>query len=343
MGRTMKTVGKILLATAIVILLLLAITITFTIGWRPFLGPKARPLTARKFESTPERVERGKYIFNSAAACVDCHSEHDKTTSDHPVRADMRGAGEIMPFADLPGRIVAPNITPDPQTGAGNWSDDQIARAIREGVGNDGRALFPMMPYQHYRKMSDEDVASVVVYMRSMPAVRHELPKTEIIFPVKYLIRSVPQPITTPVNAPDRNNRVEWGAYAVNMAGCIDCHTPVDDHHQPMAGMEFAGGQVFRGAWGSTPVSTNITPDASGISYYDEALFIQVLKTGYVRARKLDPLMPVEQYSGLTDDDLKAIFTYMRTVKPVKHRVDNSEPPTFCKLCRARHGAGDAN
>ena len=115
------------------------------------------------------------------------------------------------------------------------------------------------------------------------------------------------------------------------------------DRGQPLPGMEFAGGQVFRGAWGTTTVSANISPDPSGIGYYDEALFIQVLKTGYVKARKLDALMPVEQYSGLTDDDLKAMFAYLRTVKPVHHRVDNSEPPTYCKLCRSKHGAGDQN
>ena len=106
--------------------------------------------------------------------------------------------------------------------------------------------------------------------------------------------------------------------------------------------MDFAGGQVFDGAWGRT-VSANITPDASGISYYDEALFLQVMRTGYVKARKLDALMPTEQYRGMTDDDLKAIFGYLRTLKPVKHRVDNTLPPTYCKLCRAKHGAGDQN
>ena len=57
----------------------------------------------------------------------------------------------MLPYGDLPGRIVAPNLTPDPETGAGTWSDDQFARAIREGIGHDGRALFPIMPYQHYR------------------------------------------------------------------------------------------------------------------------------------------------------------------------------------------------
>ena len=339
----MKKLGNVLIGALAVLVVLLAVCITLTIGWRPILGPKARPLTSRKFEATPQRLERGRYIFNSAAACVDCHSEHDRNSPDHPVLAEMRGAGEVMPFDDLPGRIVAPNLTPDAQTGAGSWTDDQIARAIREGVGYDGRALFPMMPYSHYRLMSDEDLASVVIYMRSLPPVHHELPKTEIIFPVKYLIRSVPAPITDAVSAPDRANRVQWGAYEVNMGGCIDCHTPVDAHHDPLPGFDFAGGQVFKGAWGTTTVSANLTPDASGIGYYDDALFIQSLRTGYVKARRLDPLMPVEQYSGLSDDDLKAMFAYLRTVTPVKHRVDNSQPPTFCKLCRAKHGAGDQN
>jgi len=333
--------GKILLGIALVLVVLLVAGISLTIGWRPFFGPNARPLTSRKFDSTPTRLERGRYIFNSGAACVDCHSPHDTTVPDHPVRSDMQGAGEVMPFDTLPGRVVASNLTPDPQTGAGSWSDDQLARAIREGIGHDGRALFPMMPYEHYRRMSDEDLAAVVVYIRSLPAVRNELPKTEIVFPVKYLMRSAPQPITAPVSAPDPANRVAWGAYLVNMAGCGDCHTPMD-RGQPLPGMEFAGGQVFSGAWGRT-VSANITPDASGIGYYDEALFIQSVRTGYVKARKLDPLMPVEQYTGLKEDDLRAMFAFLRTLKPVKHRVDNSEPPTYCKLCRAKHGAGDQN
>jgi len=337
----MRKAFRILLGIVVVLLCLLAGAITFTIGWRPIIGPKMRPLTARKFEVTPQRLERGRYIFNSSSGCVDCHSEHDLTKPDHPVLENMQGAGEIMPFSDLPGTIVASNLTPDPDTGAGRWTDDQLARAIREGIGYDGRALFPMMPYEHYRHMSDEELASVIVYLRSLPPVRHQLPKTEIIFPVKYLIRSAPQPVTAPVSAPDPANQVQYGAYRADLAGCIDCHTPMDKG-QPLPGLELAGGQVFTGKWGNT-VSANITPDASGIGYYDEALFLQVMRTGFVKARKLDAIMPVEQYKGMTDEDLKAIFAYLREVKPVHHRVDNSLPPTYCKLCRGRHGAGDQN
>ena len=92
-----------------------------------------------------------------------------------------------------------------------------------------------------------------------------------------------------------------------------------------------------------TVTSANLTPDASGISYYDEALFIQALRTGTVKARQLNPTMPYSETKYMTDDELKAVFAYLRTVPPVKHRVDNSLPPTYCKLCQSKHGAGDQN
>ncbi len=136
-----------------------------------------------------------------------------------------------------------------------------LARAIREGIGHDGRALFPEMPYTHFREMSDEDLASVVVYLRSLPPVHHELPATEIIFPVKYLIRSVPEPVSSPV--PDVTadaGPVKYGDHLVSMAGCGDCHTPAIQG-QTEAGMDFAGGQPFPGPWPMV-ASANITPDS---------------------------------------------------------------------------------
>jgi hypothetical protein len=195
----MSRLGKGLLIGFVALLALLVIGITVTIGWRPFLGPRARPLTNRTFERTPQRLERGRYIATALSGCIYCHSPHEWAAPGTPIVAGMEGAGEVEPYADLPGKIVAPNLTPDPETGAGTWSDDQLARAIREGVGHDGRALFPLMPYGRFRDMSDEDLASVVVYLRSLRAVRHELPETEIIFPVKYLIRNAPEPLTSPV------------------------------------------------------------------------------------------------------------------------------------------------
>ena len=337
----MGRLGKWFVVGVIAVAALLAVAITFTVGWRPFIGPKARPLTSRTFERTPQRLERGRYIVTALSGCLYCHSPHQWTAPGHPIVAGMEGAGEELPYGDLPGRIIAPNLTSDRTTGAGNWSDDQLARAIREGIGHDGRALFPIMPYGHYREMSDEDVAAVVVYFRSLPALRHELPKTEIIFPVKYLIRGIPEPITSPVANEDAPDPARRGAQLVNLAGCIDCHTP-QIKGENLPGLDFAGGAVFSGPW-PTVASANITPDPTGIPYYDEALFLEVMRTGSVHARQLSAVMPVSVYKNLTDADLKAIFAYLRTLKPVKHRVDNSMPPTECKVCKQKHGAGASN
>src|SRR4030095_6626902 len=131
----MKKIGKLLVWMFVALAVVLAAGITFTIGWRPFVGPHARALTARKFESTPTRLARGEYLTRNVITCMDCHAEHDWTAHDAPVLQNTLGAGQDMSILKgLPGRVYAPNITPDPETGAGSWSDDQLGRAIREGV-----------------------------------------------------------------------------------------------------------------------------------------------------------------------------------------------------------------
>ena len=337
----MKKLGKILLYTLVFIAILLVAGISLTIGWRPIIGPKTRELTSPKFERTPQRLERGRYLATGLTGCIDCHSPRDWNTHGAPVIAGKEGMGGEFPAEDLPGRVIAPNLTPDVETGAGNWTDDQLARSIREGIGHDGRTIFPLMPYQAFHNMSDEDVASIVVYLRSLPAIRNPLPKTEIISPVKYLIRSAPEPITGPVASPNSADQLKYGEYLVKLGACADCHSP-QDKGQTIPGTEFGGGSVLKGPWGEV-ASANITPDASGIGYYDEALFVQTIRTGFVKARELKSIMPYGVYQNLSDGDLKAMFAYLRTVKPVKHRVDNSELPTYCKICRAKHGGGDQN
>jgi mono/diheme cytochrome c family protein len=321
--------------------LVLIAAITFTIGWRPFLGARARPLTDRKFEATPERLARGCYLANAVSGCTFCHSRHDWKAAGAPIGEGTLGAGQIFPLDGLPGTIVASNLTPDPATGAGTWTDDQLARSIREGIGHDGRTLFPLMPYEHFREMSDEDLASVVVYLRSLQSVPNVLPKTEIIFPVKYLIRNAPQPVTAPVPTIDFTSPVERGKYLVRISGCSDCHTP-QHQGQPNPALSFAGGFELKGPFGNV-TSANITPDPSGISYYDENLFMQAMRTGKVGARTLNPIMPWIVWRNMTDQDLKAMFAYLHTLPPVHHRVDNTLSATFCKICQAKHGGGGQN
>jgi Cytochrome c len=337
MERTLK-LRRILFSVVLVVLVLAVLAINFTIGWRPIIGARVRPLRNDHFEATPERVARGR-ILVSLSGCKTCHSEHDWTTHGAPTVPGTELAGLVLPLKDLPGRIVSSNITPDPETGAGNWTDDQLARAIREGIGHDGRTIFPMMPYAEYSYMSDEDLKSVVVYLRSLQPVRNVLPPTEVKFPVNRLILSAPEPITQPVSDPPAGDQVARGKYLVRL-GC-GCHTPAD-RGQDIPGMKLAGGEVLRGPWGEA-TSQNLTPDATGIGYYDEALFLKTIHTGYIGARKLNSIMPFGEFKNLPDDDLKAMFAYLRTVPPVKHHVDNSLLPTYCKLCRQKHGGGDQN
>ena len=332
--------GKILGVTVIVLLALVSLAITFTIGWRPFIGPRTRALTDRHFEPTTARLERGKYLVNSVMGCLSCHSEVDFGKPGAPQKADRLGAGTRWTDAALPW-VIVPNITPDKETGAGNWSDDALARAIREGIGHDGRALFSLMPYPNFSSMSDEDLASVIVYIRSLPAVRNQLPPIKAPFPISFFMKAGPQPISSIVPTPDQSTPVARGAYLVKMGSCADCHTP-SERGQPIAGLEFAGGFVLHQPTGVVATS-NITPDPSGISYYDENLFLRAMHEGKVGARQLNASMPWRDYGKMTDDDLKSIFAYLRTLKPIKHRVDNTVPPTNCKLCRMKHGLGDSN
>jgi len=316
---------------SVCVLLLLAIQ--FTIGWRPFLGPRKRALNDQKFEATPVRVARGQYLTRNLLGCEICHTPSDWTQHGAPMLPGKEFAGQELAFAGFPGLAVAPNLTPDRETGIAAWTDDQLARAIREGIKHDDTTLFPLMPYMQYRSLSDEDLASVVVYVRSVAPVHNALPAMKVDFPVNYLVRGVPQPVTAPVPGPNPSDTMARGKYLVTL-GC-GCHDAVET-------LPFAGGEELRGPWGNV-TSVNLTSDPSGISYYSEATFITALRTGYVGARKLNSIMPFSEFKNLTDDDIKAMFTYLKTLKPVQHRVDNSLPPTTCKLCKKKHGAGDQN
>ena len=107
----------------LLVLLVACIWITRTIGWRPFLGPKRRPLTARTFQGTPERLERGAYLAESVTLCIMCHSPVDWTKPDAPYDPGRKSAGGGFSMAGIRDKTLAPNITPDLETGIGSWTD----------------------------------------------------------------------------------------------------------------------------------------------------------------------------------------------------------------------------
>lgn len=313
-------------------LLLLAAVIAAG-GYFFFRSPKQAPAPQLRIEATPERLARGEHLFE-VADCAGCHSERDFSRWSGPERPGRRAAGAIFPpEMGLPGTVVARNITPDKETGIGAWTDGEIVRAIREGVDRDGHALFPMMPYPFYRAMSDDDVYALVAYLRTLAPVRNVLPETKLDFPVSVLIKSAPAPIDGPVPHPDESNAVRYGEYLANIAGCVECHTQ-ERKGELVTEMRFAGGREF--FVGPYSVRTaNITPEMeTGIGAWSEQRFFEKFRN-YARMTSdtLPPasqenftLMPWTNYTKLTDAELHALYSFLRTVKPIRNAVDPHKP-----------------
>ena len=307
----------------------------------------ASEVPASEFHAEPsaQRLARGKYLVENTAHCFLCHGQPDFGTGLGQPKPGTEGAGEVLKDADnddklYPDGIVIPNITPDKETGAGTWKDWQFERAIRHGIGHDGRKLIDMMPYAYFRSMTDEDVASVIVYIRSLPAVRHPLPKMRL----GYEVQTAMRPEMEPALPPDASDQIRHGWYLVRAAHCNACHSPYDEQGSPRAEKMFGGGLHLKGDWGDV-VTPNITCDPSGISHYDVDTFIKTIRTGRASAgvRDIATIMPYSYFRKMSDEDLSAIFAFIHSVKPVFHEVDNSEPPTFCTICKEKHGLGDRN
>jgi hypothetical protein len=250
----------------------------------------------------------------------------------------MRAAGQQFPDRSLPGKVYVANITPDKETGIGNWTDGEKIRAIREGISRDGHMLFPLMPYSNFRHMSDDDVQSLVAYLNSLPPVRNSLPATQIDFPVSLMMKGVPRPVTEPVQTPDRSNKQLYGEYLVTMGGCETCHTPAV-RGQLDATKRFGGGRRF-GSGDHVVVSANISPDRqSGIGDWSLDRFQQRFYKHKEHAGKprtdADPekfsVMPWENLSQLPPEDLEAIYGYLKSRLPVENKVE-SHPVTAAKI-----------
>ena len=190
-----------------------------------FRSPEMAPPANIVVDKSPERVERGKYIFTRLSDCDFCHSEQDITRLALPIIESTRGQGKLMADTDLPGKIYAANITPDVETGIGSWTDGEKIRAIREGVDKNGRALYPIMPYPFYRYMSDEDVQAVVAFLDTIPPIKHQVPLTKVNFPDSMWMKGDPRPHGTQKNAgPEQQAAVRT----------------VSDHHCPLRGLPYA-------------------------------------------------------------------------------------------------------
>ena len=282
--------------------------------------------------STPEKIARGEYLAKSVAQCVDCHAVRDFTKYAGPVVEGTHGrGGENFGIPGTAIRVLhSRNITP---AGIGDWTDGEVIRAITTGVSADGEPLFPLMPYPNYARMSREDIESIVAYLRTLPPVEYTPPSRDLAMPLPLVVRTIPKAAEfRPI--PPKTDRVAYGEYMTNAAGCAECHTPMDDQGGRLPGMDFAGGFEFPLPGGGLVRAANITPDAdTGIGTWSEQQFLDKFRA-FVGApiRSLTPaeqrentVMPWLQYSGMTTEDLGAIYSYLRTRKPVVNRVEKHD------------------
>lgn len=256
-------------------------------------------------------LERGTYLMNGPAACGNCHTPI--TPEGRPI-AGQELAGRLVEDIE-PFTAYAPNITPDEETGIGGWTDEEIITAIREGKRRDGSIIGPPMPIGLYRDMSDTDVEAIVAYLRTVPPVRNEVPKSTYRIP---LPPDYGPPVGSIVDVP-QGMTVEYGAYLAGpVAHCLECHTPMGDKgHPDFENRLGAGGFEFHGPWGVS-VSANLTPHADGLAGYSDEEIVAMVTTGTrPDGSKMSPPMGYAYYANIRPDDLKAIVAYLRSLPPL--------------------------
>lgn len=254
-------------------------------------------------------VARGRYLVESIAGCGNCHTPQGPNGN----LPGLTLAGGMV-FDEKPFRAVASNITPDPETGIGRWTDAQIALAIREGRRPDGTIIGPPMPFEVYRGLSDRDVAAMVAYLRTVPPVRNAVARSE------YRISLPPAygPPVVSVPDPPADDPVARGRYLAGPAGhCVECHTPMGAGGRRDWSRIGGGGQAFEGPWGVS-VARNLTPQpGAGLGGWSDAQIRRAVQEGVsADGRHLFPPMGYQYYAKVSDDDMRDLVAYLRSLPP---------------------------
>lgn len=359
--RILKALG-ILVGVLVVLVVILFVFVQLT--WDRPVSRAAPQMTA---PTDAQTVARGEYLYKYSLGCWECHGSQGKKSPDEP-----QAGGREFDLTDIGppggfGYIYASNITPDPETGIGAWSDGELVRSLREGLDSEGHVLFPIMEAVWWSGLSDEDTLALVAYMRSMPPVRNEVPDSQVTFIAKALyalgVLKAQPAITQPVIAPPKGATAEYGEYLVYHAStCAGCHMPRDfntgqfDKTQP-----FAGGLAPFPEEGFITTGSNLTPDpATGIGNWTEEQFMTAMRTGLrPDGTVMLPFMPWPSYSRWEEDDLRAVWLYLRTLEPIVHEIPASTLTgaaasgtgtergeglfeVYCVICHGEKGSGSS-
>lgn len=269
-------------------------------------------------------IARGKYLAYGPAHCATCHVPMDKIMEvENGLIIPLSGGWEI----DIPpGIFRAPNITPDMETGIGKLTDGELARTLRYSVGSDGRCIMPFMPFQD---LSDEDLTAIISFLRSQPPIKHAVKPNEIRFLGKAVMAfgliKPEKPLNPPVKSVKKDTTAEYGSYIANsIANCRGCHTDRDLKTGEYIGEKFAGGLYMEPDFFSKGYSfrtPNLTPDPSTghIMNWDEKQFVSRFKANRVYP---GTPMPWGSFSRIDTSDVKAVYKYLKSLKPVSNKIE---------------------
>lgn len=314
------------------IFVLFVVALVSLLSYVKFALPNVGAAPVLTVERTPERIARGEYLANHVSVCIDCHSTRDWSRfSGPPTPGTLGKGGDVFDQKfGFPGVYYAKNITPE---GIGRYTDGELFRTITTGVTKEGKAMFPVMPFHYYGQMDKEDILSIIAYIRTLEPIKNEVPESKSDFPMNFIINTLPHEASF-TKKPAESDVVNYGKYLTNAAACVECHTQFK-RGSLVAGTEFGGGREFPFPDGSVVRSANISPDEeTGIGGWDDETFVSIFRAHADSATlntKLNPgdfnsIMPWTMFGQMKEEDLKAIFAYLKTVTPIKNEVVKFTP-----------------
>ncbi len=317
----MKKVLRILTIVIVAVVVIVGGLLVYVSNFLPNVGP-AQDM---KIELTEARIARGKYLTYHVMLCIDCHAVRDFSLFAGPPKPGTEASGgEVFDHTmGFPGVFISANITP---YGVGDWTDGELFRLITTGVKKDGNPIFPVMPYHSYGKLDEEDIKSVIAYLRTLEPVMTSHPKSKADFPLNFIMRTFPRKAELKP-MPAKSDRVKYGEYLTTAAACGDCHTKFEKGE--FTGEWLAGGREFTFPDGSILRTPNLTPHSTGLAEWTEEFFIMKFKAyanGSFVPHKVQPgemqtIMPWIMYAGMTEEDLGAIYAYLRSLPPINNKV----------------------
>jgi mono/diheme cytochrome c family protein len=280
----------------------------------------------------PDRVERGRYLVDNVIACPDCHTPKDAMGA--PMTDQYLAGAECLIKLPNGHCLHSRNLTND-ETGLKNRTDAEIKKMMLDGVRPEATgdvALFPMMPYYVFHNMTDADADAIVAYLRTVPAVEHELPRKDIEFDLRAPavpldVDAIPMPMD---DYPERAAALRGRYLATQSGACLECHTEhvMNDPKVLDYDKFFAGGEAFPIGLPVVPVSKNLTSDEeTGLGKWSVEEIVAVLKQGVdAQGDGICPPMPtgpMAAYGGLTDEDATDIAHYLKSLPPIENLVDD--------------------